>query len=293
MATLRILHTTTYRYRAPVLLHPHRLLLRPRESPDLRLRSMSIDVSPRATLGWSLDVAGNATATARFEHPTDHLVIRGASTLTLAAAAWPVFDIAVRAMRYPFRYDDEERLDLGALAVPQPPDADGDLSRWARTFVRGTAIDTLSLLQDLNAGVHGAIAYEPRQDEGTQRPLATLARGRGSCRDLAVLFVESVRTLGLAARIVSGYLHDPGAPADGTAGTVGAGSTHAWAEVYLPDAGWIAFDPTNRRMGGAHLVPVAVGRDIAQVMPVSGSYAGPADAFTTMEVVVDVRAVAD
>jgi transglutaminase-like putative cysteine protease len=74
------------------------------------------------------------------------------------------------------------------------------------------------------------------------------------------------------------------------AGTAGAGSTHAWAEVFVPGAGWIAFDPTNRSVGGAHLVPVAVGRDMGRIVPVQGSFAGPADALERLEVVVSVVA---
>ena len=107
------------------------------------------------------------------------------------------------------------------------------------------------------------------------RPAHTLERGWGSCRDMAVLFIEAVRTLGFGARIVSGYLHNP---AGDIAGSEGAGTTHAWAEVYVSGAGWITFDPTNRNVGGANLIPVAVGRDIRQVMPVAGSFVGMSDA---------------
>jgi transglutaminase-like putative cysteine protease len=128
------------------------------------------------------------------------------------------------------------------------------------------------------------VSYQARDEEGTQSPLQTLDRGWGSCRDLALLFIEAVRTLGFGARIVSGYLRDPAGAAEGSAG---AGTTHAWAEVYVPGAGWITFDPTNRSVGGANLIPVAVGRDIRQVMPVSGEFVGAGDAFVGMS--VDVR----
>ena len=92
------------------------------------------------------------------------------------------------------------------------------------------------------------IAYQSREDEGTQSPIQTLDRGWGSCRDFAVLFVEAARSLGFGARIVSGYLYHPH-PAMVQLGD--AGSTHAWAEVYVPGAGWITFDPTNRSVGGS------------------------------------------
>ena len=90
---------------------------------------------------------------------------------------------------------------------------------------------------------------------------------------------------GFGARIVSGYLHNP---AGDIAGSEGAGTTHAWAEVYVSGAGWITFDPTNRNVGGANLIPVAVGRDIRQVMPVAGSFVGMSDAFEGMSVEVCV-----
>jgi transglutaminase-like putative cysteine protease len=130
------------------------------------------------------------------------------------------------------------------------------------------------------------LQYEVRESEGTQTPIESLDRGKGSCRDFAILFAEAVRSLDIGARIVSGYLYDPQSTATGSSG---AGSTHAWAEVYVPGAGWINFDPTNRSIGGFNLVPVAVARDITLLMPVSGSYAGAADAFAGMEVEVRVN----
>jgi hypothetical protein len=127
----------------------------------------------------------------------------------------------------------------------------------------------LSLLKDLSLGVAQRISYQSREVEGTQSPTQTLDRGWGSCRDFAVLFVEAARSLGFGARVVSGYLHNPN---EDRAGSTGAGSTHAWVEVYVPGAGWITFDPTNRSVGGFNLIPVAVARDIRQVMPVSGNF---------------------
>ncbi len=148
--------------------------------------------------------------------------------------------------------------------------------------------DTLSLLKDISQGIASTISYESREEEGTQAPLATLARKRGSCRDFAVLFAEAVRSLGFGARIVSGYLFNPNRL---LAGSTDNGSTHAWAEVFIPGAGWITFDPTNRSMGGANLIPVAVTRDIAHAVSVSGSYTGRADACLSMDVAVDVTQI--
>jgi transglutaminase-like putative cysteine protease len=282
---LKIHHRTAYRYRQPVSLRPHRLMVRPRESRDLRLISSDVTVTPAATMTWAQDVFGNAVATATFQSIANTLVIDSMAELQLNAAPWPIFDIAASAIVYPFPYSSDEFTDLGALVIQQYPDPSGRLRDWARAFVRGNSTDTLSLLKDLCAGVSNQISYQSREDEGTQSPPQTLDRGCGSCRDFAVLFVEAARSLGFGARIVSGYLYNP---TQDMAGSVGAGSTHAWAEVYIPGAGWITFDPTNRSVGGFNLIPVAVGRDIRQIMPVAGSFVGVADAFIGMA--VEVRA---
>lgn len=285
MIRLTIRHTTTYRFNEAVSLLPHRLMLRPRESRDLRLVSHAVTVTPDAVLSWAQDVYGNAVATATFRTMASTLVISSLAELELGGEAWPLFDIAVSAMAYPFRYADDEWTDLGALTIPQVADAAGDLRAWAQRFVRGNPTDTLALLKDLSAGVSQAINYQSRETEGTQTPIETLNRGWGSCRDFAVLFAEAARTLGFGARIVSGYLYNPDQQAVGSAG---AGSTHAWAEVFVPGAGWITFDPTNRSVGGLNLIPVAVVRDIRQATPVSGSFIGMTNAFAGIDVEVRV-----
>ena len=285
MIPLQIRHTTTYRFHRPVTFGPHRLMLRPRESLDLRVTSNRVTLTPAATMNWAQDVFGNAVATATFFTASDHLVIDSTTHLQLDAVPWPVFAIAGSAVSFPFRYSDDEWTDLGTLGVPQFPDASGRLRSWALGFVRGNSTDTLSLLKDLSAGVSQQISYQSRDAEGTQSPVETLERGWGSCRDFAVLFVETVRSLGFGARIVSGYLYNPAGTFVGSQGT---GSTHAWAEVFVPGAGWIPFDPTNRSMGGFNLIPVAVVRDIRQAVPVQGSFVGGSNAFRDMTVDVYV-----
>jgi transglutaminase-like putative cysteine protease len=282
---LKIHHKTTYRFNQSVRLGPHRLMLRPRETRDLRLISHEVAAIPAASVTWALDVFGNAVATASFQTMSDRLIIESIAEVDLDSVAWPVFAIAASAISYPFRYSDAEWTDLGALAALQYSDPRGQLRDWVRAFVRSSPTDTLSLLKDLSAGVSQSILYQSREDEGTQSPTQTLDRGWGSCRDFAVLFAEAARTLGLGARIVSGYLYNPD---QSSVGSSGGGSTHAWAEVYLPGAGWITFDPTNRSVGSFNLVPVAVARDIWQAMPVTGSFVGMTDAFSGMSVEVVV-----
>lgn len=286
MPILIIHHRTAYQYREAVLLSSHRMMLRPRESRELRLLSHDLSISPNAQVSWSHDVFGNAVATASFQSPTDSLNVESIATVDLSAAEWPVFDIDVSAINYPFLYSDRDWIDLGALAAPQHGDGGDKLRAWARSFVASNPTDTLSLLKDISLGIASTISYQSREQEGTQTPLETLERGWGSCRDFAVLFTEAVRSLGFGARIVSGYLFNPNMSLMGSSDS---GSTHAWAEVFIPGAGWITFDPTNRSMGGANLIPVAVTRDIMHAVPVSGSFIGRANAFLSLDVAVEVR----
>lgn len=283
---LTIKHTTIYRYGRPVVLLPHRLMLTPRSSHQLNLRSTRVSTSPPAEIEWSQDVFGNLIATADFSEASDELIVSGDIVVDQGAPAWPVFKIAPHAHSYPFGYSEAERSALGELLVPEYEDVTGQVESWARSIVAGERTDTLSLLQDLNNAVRNLAAYVKRDDEGTQSPIETLTDATGSCRDLATLFIDAVRHLGIGARAVSGYVYDPVPP--GRADSRQHGSTHAWAEVYLPCAGWIAFDPTNGRMGEAHLVPVAVARNIVQIKPVDGSFVGALDAFLGLDVDVFV-----
>lgn len=261
-------------------------MLRPRETRELRLFSYALSISPMATVTWAHDVAGNAIATAVFTGRTDHLVIESRASVELTAPAWPVFAVAASAAHYPFAYAADEWTDLGELTVPQYGDVDDRLARWVEGFVMARPTDTLSLLKDISNGVFTQISYQSRDEEGTQSPIETLDRRWGSCRDFAVLLAEAARRLGFGARIVSGYLSDL---ETSHAGSAGPGSTHAWVEIFVPGAGWIAFDPTNRSVGSRNLIPLAVARNIAQVTPVAGTYLGTNVDLLSMEVQVRVE----
>jgi hypothetical protein len=230
--------------------------------------------------------ARNAIVIANFDAATDTLSIRSHTTAILTATEWPVFPIAAAATSYPFLYSAEDWTDLGALSAPQYQDDAGRLSNRVEQFVMHRSTDTLSLLKVVSNGITAQITYEIRESEGTQGPLETLDRGCGSCRDFAVLFAEAIRTLGFGARLVSGYLYDS---SDDQRRSAGPGSTHAWVEVFVPGAGWIPFDPTNRSVGSANLIPVAVARNISQVAPVTGSFQGEGTDLFSMEVLVRVE----
>jgi transglutaminase-like putative cysteine protease len=287
---LNVRHTTIYRYRRPVALGNHRLMLRPRDSHDLRLIQTNLNVSPPATLRWSHDVFGNSIAIASFAARSAELRIESDLQLETYVVKQPAFQITPEAASYPFIYSADDRIDLGRMLERHHPDPADRLGAWARGFVRSNPTDTLALLADLNSGVAAWISYQSRETEGTQTPVETLNRGWGSCRDLAVLLIEAARSLGFGARIVTGYLYNPAT--DGQAGTaVGAGTTHAWADIYLPGAGWIAYDPTNGTIGGSDLIRVAVTRDISQAVPIAGSFVGAPNDYLGMT--VDVFVVAE
>jgi transglutaminase-like putative cysteine protease len=185
-------------------------------------------------------------------------------------------------------HSPNDRTDLGRLREQHYPDPKGDLTAWAQQFVTAKGIDTVELLANINAAIKAGFAYAARDAEGTQPPLETLERRTGSCRDFAVLLIEAVRTLGFGARFVTGYLYDP--TLDGAEGDAveGAGSTHAWAEIYLPGAGWVEYDPTNGLIAGENLIRVAVTREPSQAVPIEGSFIGDPASFLGMDVAVTV-----
>src|SRR5206468_5476999 len=130
---------------------------------------------------------------------------------------------------------------------------------WAKGVLERTPDGkTLDVLMAMTTGIKEQFTYAARDAEGVQTPVETLSLGSGSCRDFAVLMMEAVRSLGLAARFVSGYLY---VPEYGGGGRVRGGATHAWLQVYIPGAGWIEFDPTNGVVGNRDLIRVAVVRD--------------------------------
>jgi transglutaminase-like putative cysteine protease len=282
MTILNVRHITVYRYRRPVRLGDHRLMLRPRDSHDLRLIRTNLTFSPPASVRWVHDVFGNSVAIASFAESAAELRIESSLQLETYAVELPVPQISPSAASYPFVYSADDRIDLGRMLERHHPDPYHRLGAWAEGFIRSNPTGTLALLADLNAGVAAAISYQSREAEGTQTPIETLDRGWGSCRDLAMLFIEAARSLGLGARVVTGYLHNP----SGGSRSMGAGSTHAWADIYVPGAGWIAYDPTNGTIGGSNLIRVAVTRDIGQAVPVAGSFVGAPDDYLGMTVEV-------
>jgi transglutaminase-like putative cysteine protease len=289
MKLLTVRHATTYRYDAPVTFGQHRLMLRPRDSHDLRLVGAELALSPPGKLRWLHDVFGNSVALVDFEEPAAELSIVSTLAIERYALARLDFPIAAEAENYPFMHSADDRSDLGRLRERHYPDPRGLVDLWAKQFILETPANTFNLLATMNAAIRGSFDYRAREEEGTQAPVETLETKSGTCRDYALLFIEAARALGFGARFVSGYLYDPAL--DGGDAMQGAGATHAWAEVYLPGAGWVEFDPTNGLIAGENLIRVAVTRDPAQAVPIGGSFSG-AGKFVGMEIDVTVRAEA-
>jgi transglutaminase-like putative cysteine protease len=276
-------HVSIYRYSEPVGFGEHRMMFHPRSSHDLRLVATQLRITPTpARLHWLHDVFDNSVAVATFADPAMELHFESQVTLEHFEAPLPEYSLERYASTYPFAYTDEEASDLVNARNRQYPGDDVDA--WARRFlVPGGTTGTMSLLRAMTLEIKSDFLYVRRTEKGVNRPADTLRNRSGSCRDFAVLMMEAVRSLGLAARFVSGYIFVPDRDT-----TRGGGATHAWLQIYLPGAGWVDFDPTNSIVGNRHLIRVAVAWDHRQALPLWGTWYGPQHSFRGLEVEVSV-----
>ena len=168
---------------------------------------------------------------------------------------------------------------------------DAAIFTWRRRLLQNLhKIDAVHILSAMTHAIHDELKYVSRRTGHSQSPVETLRLGKGTCRDFAVLMMEGSRSLGLACRFVSGYLHIP--PKDGASELMlGGGNTHAWVRVFLPNGGWAEFDPTNGRVGNRDLIRVAVVRDPVQAIPLWGTWEGNSSDYLGMDVTVNVTAV--
>jgi transglutaminase-like putative cysteine protease len=282
MRRLKIVHRTRYEFPESVRLGPHRLLLRPREGHELHIESSLLETSPVATVPWLRDIYDNSVAIANFAAPATQLVIDSEVVVQHFDEAPLDFVVADEAVNYPFRYDPDTAAVLRPYLVDaQAPVEQQALRDWlSQRWQFGERVQTYTLLQRLCVDIKDTLKYQAREYPGVQTAAETLARGAGSCRDFASLFMFASRCLGLAARFVSGYLDAP---------HIGSGATHAWAEVYLPGAGWKGFDPTLGEMVGSKHIAVAVARRPDVVSPVAGTFYGQPGASLFVD--VDVTAL--
>jgi len=283
MSFLTVHHTTVYNYREPVSLGEHRMMFRPRESHDLRLLQTSLIITPRpAHLRWLHDPFDNSVAVATFEGTTSELRFESTVTLEHFESTPVEYPLEEYARSYPFRYADEDFPNLVRALAPHYPGE--SVSEWALQFLDPSdTTGTMNILRAMTRGIRDGFAYIRRVEKGVQTPGETLRSKKGSCRDFAVLMMEATRSLGIAARFVSGYIFTPN-----RSGLAGGGATHAWLQAYLPGAGWIDFDPTNSIVGNRNLIRVAVAWSPEHALPLWGTYAGPPGVFVGMDVAVSV-----
>lgn len=285
MPIVSIRHLTTYRYRNPVGFGEHRMMLRPMDTHDQRVLSAEVDISPEPVLRRQVfDLTGASTGVVRFATRADRLSFESRVRVDHRPELMQDPDDDDVIGQAGFLYDPHDETELARAMVRQQADG-GEVEAWARSFVRPLgATRLLLLLSEMSRAIRADFTYALRLDGPPQTAAATLATRQGSCRDFAVMMIEAVRSLGLAARFVSGYVYS----SSPKSGRTGGGHTHAWVRVYLPRCGWVDFDPTNGLVGPADLIRVTSAIDPYHALPLYGAWSGLASDFLGMDVDVDI-----
>lgn len=267
-------HRTTYRFDRAIGIGPHVIRLRPAPHSRTPIDAYSLTITPADHfLNWQQDPFGNYLGRVVFPTPADVLDITVALVADLGVINPFDFFIEPYAELYPFGYAPDLATDLapylaGAFPAPSP-----DFTAWLDRLPAASASGQpmIDFLVGLNSAVYSDVAYSVRMEEGVQPPEETLSRAVGSCRDSAWLLVSALRHFGLAARFVSGYLvqlagDDPsqGGPAEDFT------DLHAWAEVYVPGAGWIGLDPTSALFASEGHIPLAATPSPSSAAAISG-----------------------
>jgi transglutaminase-like putative cysteine protease len=289
MSILSIKHVTSYRYLRPVALGEHRMMLRPRDDDDQRLLQSDLEITPKPReLAWGRDGFGNHVAIAHFADRSDELRFVSTVHLEYAPNGFHEGNIEDYARIYPFSYiaEDWSRLRRFILPLSLEP----ELRRWSDQFLRNGSADTHALLVDMTRTIRQTFGHVARREKGIQDPIRTVALGSGSCRDLAVLMIAALRSRGIAARFVSGYLHLAQEEHQEDEHPITGGNTHAWVQAYVPGPGWVDFDPSAGVVGNQNLIRVAVVEDPRDAIPLQGTWYGSASDHLAMEVAVRVKA---
>jgi uncharacterized protein (DUF2126 family)/transglutaminase-like putative cysteine protease len=277
-------HATTYRFDHPVEVHPHVVRLRPAPHCRTPITAYSLSVEPgNHFINWQQDPFGNYLARLVFPEQADELRI----TVDLVADMTVInpFDFFVEeyAENFGFAYPDDLARDLQPYlhrVGAEPASADGAdaVDTWIAerlTAFAQTRPRIVDFLVGVNRAVQHAVAYTTRLEPGVQTPGETLAKAIGSCRDSGWLLVSVLRRFGLAARFVSGYLvqlKSDTVPLDGPAGPeADFTDLHAWAEVFIPGAGWVGLDATSGLLAGEGHIPLSCTPEPASAAPISGS----------------------
>jgi transglutaminase-like putative cysteine protease len=258
-----IRYETIYRYDRAVRFSPHDVRLFPRNDRFVRVSRLDFQTRPETTVRFGRDIFDNVVASCFFDQPSEMLELRLAMDVEATKKNPFDFVLSRRAVQMPFAYEEDIASIICAYCKPQTGESIS-LPGWTAPSQESPR-ETVATLVELTKILHQTISYERREEGAAQSPAETLRRQRGACRDTAVLLAEMLRDLGLAARVVSGYLA-------GGEDRRAAGSLHAWTEAFLPGAGWVGLDPTNGIFCNDNFIAAAVGLRPADITPISGSF---------------------
>jgi uncharacterized protein (DUF2126 family)/transglutaminase-like putative cysteine protease len=273
-------HRTTYHFDRSVGIGPHIVRLRPAPHARTPIESYSLSVSPADHfVNWQQDPFGNYLARLVFPTKSNRLEITVGLVADMGVINPFDFFIEEYAEGYPFTYPTSLAADLEPYlaTVEDTPGAGPDrvLSDWLAAIPVRDGISTVDFLVELNTKVYSDVGYSVRMEPGVQSPSATLTRAIGSCRDSAWLLVAAMRHFGLAARFVSGYLIQLASDTESLDGPSGPKEDftdlHAWAEVFIPGAGWVGLDPTSALFAGEGHIPLAATPHPANAAPIAGA----------------------
>ena len=268
-------HRTSYRFDRLVSLSPHEVRLRPAPHCRTPILGYSLRVTPaQHFVNWQQDPYGNWIARIVFPERTDNLEITVDLTADLTIINPFDFFVEPYAEAFPFAYSTILAQELAPFLEVEP--AGDRLLAWIERFRTTVAVglSTVNLLVAVNQCVKDDVAYLVRMEPGVQTPEDTLAKASGSCRDSGWLLVQILRHLGIAARFASGYLIQLVADVKPLEGPAGADrdftDLHAWAEAYVPGAGWVGLDPTSGLLAGEGHIPLACTATPGSAAPISG-----------------------
>jgi len=263
----KITHITKYNFNKTVFLEPHTIRLIPRNDPYQTLKEFSIKIKPKETgSSYNIDLDGNTTFTAWFNETHNNLEIKTTSKIELNNTN--PFDYIItdlQAIKLPLKYEKNLQKQLAPYILMQNKPSK-KMIKFAKSVLDDSENGTIRFLSELCSKIHSSFEKIDRELGDPNPPEITLLEGNGSCRDLTVLFIESCRTFGLAARFVSGYL---------TSGNEnGKIELHAWPEVYIPGAGWRGYDPSTGFLVSNDHIALASGFNSHMASPVSGYFRG-------------------